>query len=163
MIANLNSLQVGLIFNAWHVTPGDNETSEQSLTTSDFNIRSAQDPIGYTKATPDPKHHGQVMRSSMRTEWIESQNLEMQGLWSRGVFQQVLRTSFCPQDWVLSTRFHYKIKRKWGEFDKCKVRLVVQAQHMKRKNADVVGDYDDLSAPYPLLAVFRPSSAWLHS
>jgi len=121
MIANFNSLQAGLIFDASHVTPGDNETSEQSPTTSDFIIRSAQDPIVYTKATPDPKHHGQAMRSSMRTEWIKSQNLEMQGLWRRGVFQKVLRTSLCPQDKVFSTRFHYKIKRKGGEFDKCKV------------------------------------------
>jgi len=49
-------------------------------------IRSAQDPmIDYTKALPDLKHHGQAMRSSMRTEWIKSQNLEIQGLWSRDV------------------------------------------------------------------------------
>ena len=31
------------------------------------------------------------MRIPMRTEWIKSEGLEMQGLWSRGVFQQVLR------------------------------------------------------------------------
>jgi len=29
------------------------------------------------------------MRSPMRTEWIQSKDLEMQGLWSRGVFQKV--------------------------------------------------------------------------
>jgi len=165
MIADFNSLQAGLIFNASHVTPGDNETSEQSPTTSDFNIRSAQDPIGYTKVTPDPKHHGQAMRSSMRTEWIKSQNLEMQGLWSCGVFQKVLQTSLCPQDKVFSTRFHYKIKRKGDEFDKCKVRLMVQGQHMKRKpeNADGVGDYDDAFSPVPAASSFQTSSAWLHS
>jgi len=106
MIADFNSLQAGLIFDASLVTPGDNRTSEQSPTTSDFNIRSAQDPIGNTKATPDPKHHGQAMCSSMRTEWIKSQ-IEMQGLGSRGVFQKGLRTSLCPQDKVFSTRFHY--------------------------------------------------------
>jgi len=90
MIADLYSLEAGLIFDVSHVTPGDNETSEQSPTTPDLNIRSAQDPIGftkanwlyqdaigYTKATPDPKHHSQAIRSSMRTEWIKSQNLEM--------------------------------------------------------------------------------------
>ena len=64
------------------------------------------------------------MRSPMRTEWIKSQGLEMQGLWSRGVFQKVLRTSLTPQDKVFSTRFHYKIKQKGGEFDRCKVRLL---------------------------------------
>ena len=77
--------------------------------------------IKHGKATSDPKHHGQAMRSSMRTEWIKSQNLEIQGLWSRVVFQKVLRTSLCPQDNVFSTRFHYKIKRKGGEFDICQV------------------------------------------
>jgi len=77
--------------------------------------------IKYGKATPDPKHHGQVMRSFMCTEWIKSQNLEMQGIWSLGVFQKNLRTSLCPQDKVFSTRFHYKIKRKGGEFDICQV------------------------------------------
>jgi len=45
-IADFYSLQAGLIFDALHITPGDNETSEQSPTTSDLNIRSAQDPIG---------------------------------------------------------------------------------------------------------------------
>jgi len=154
MIADFDSLQAGLIFDAAHVTPGDNETSEQSPTTSDFNIRLAQDPTGYTKATPDPKHHGQAMCSSMRTVWIKSQNLEMQGLWNRGVFQKALRTSLCPQDKVSSTRFHYKIKRKGGKFDKCKVRLVVQGQRMKRKNADGVGDYDDAVSPVPASSGF---------
>ena len=68
----------------------------------------------------------------------------MQGLWSRAIFQkpEVLRTvtSLCPQNEAFSTRFHYKIKKKEGKFDKCKVRLVVQGQHMKWKNADGVGD-----------------------
>jgi len=37
---------------------------------------------------------------------------------SRSVFQTVLHTSLSPQDKVFSTRFHYKIKKKRGEFDK---------------------------------------------
>jgi len=100
MIANFNSLQAGLIFDVSHVTLGDNETSEQSPTTSDFNIRSAQDPIGYTKATPVSKHHGQAMRSSMRTEWIKSQNLEMQDF---GVVVYFKR--FCAPPSVLKIKF----------------------------------------------------------
>ena len=95
------------------------------------------------------------MRSPMRTEWIKRQGLEMQGLWSREVFQKVLRTSFTPQDRVFITRFNYTIKRKGGEFDKCKVRLVVQGQHMKRKGADGVGDYDDAFSPVPAASGFR--------
>ena len=70
-------------------------------------------------------------------------------------FQKVLRTSLTPQDKVFSTRFHYKIKRKGGEYDKCKVRLVVQGQHMKRKGADGVGDYDDAFSPVPAASGFR--------
>jgi len=112
------------------------------------------------------KHHGQAMRSPMRTEWIKRQGLEMQGLWSREVFQKVLRTSFTPQDRVFITRFNYTIKRKGGEFDKCKVRLVVQGQHMKRKGADGVGDYDDafmclLLAVSALFSVLPPNSTCL--
>jgi len=91
----------------------------------------------------------------MRTEWIKSQIHEMRGLWSRGLFRKVLCTSFCPQDKVLSTRFHYQIKRKRDEFDKCKVPLVVQGQHMKWKNANGVGDYDDAFSPLPAASSFR--------
>jgi len=57
------------------------------------NFRSERDPLDYAKAAPDPKHHGQAMRSPMRAEWIKSQGFEMQGLWKPGVFHKVLRTS----------------------------------------------------------------------
>jgi len=95
------------------------------------------------------------MRSLMRIEWIKGQFLEMQELWSRGVFQKVSWTSFTPQDRLLSTRFHYKIKRKKDEFDKCKVRLVVHDQYMKRKGADGFGDYDDAFSLVPAASGFR--------
>ena len=91
----------------------------------------------------------------MRTEWIKSQGHEMQGLWSRGVFQKVLRTPLTPQDKVFITRFHYTIKRKGVKFDKCTVRLVVQGQHLKRKGADGVGDYHDAFSPVPAASGFR--------
>ena len=87
------------------------------------------------------------MRSAMKAEWIKSQTSEMDGLWRRGVFRKVLRSSLTPQDRVFTSRFHYKIKRKGGELDKCKVRLVVQGQHMRRKGEDGVGDYDDAEHP----------------
>ena len=48
-----------------------------------------------------------------------------------------------PARSCLHKPFPYKIKRKGGEFDKCKVRLVVQGQHMRRKDDDSVGDYAD--------------------
>jgi len=95
------------------------------------------------------------MRSAMKAEWIKSQTSEMDSLWRRGVFQKVLRSSFTPQDRVFSSRFHYKIKRKGGEFDKCEVRLVVQGQHMRRKGEDGVGDYEDAFSPVPAASGFR--------
>jgi len=76
-------------------------------------------------------------------------------------FRKVLRNSLCPPDEVFTTRFHYNIKGKGGKFDKCKIRLVVQGQHMKRKNTNGVGDHDDACSPVPaarLQAVFGPSS-----
>jgi len=79
----------------------------------------------------------------------------MDGLWRRGVFQKVLRSSLTPQDRVFTSRFHYKIKRKGGEFDKCKVRLVVQRQQMCRKGEDGVGDYNDTFSPVPVASGFR--------
>ena len=47
------------------------------------------------------------------------------------------------------------MKRNGGEFDKCKVRLVVQGQLMKRKGADEVGDVDDAFSPVPATSSFR--------
>jgi len=86
----------------------------------------------------------------MKAECIKSQTSEMDSLWRRGVFQKVLRSSLTPQDRVFRSRFHYKIKRKGVQFDNCKVRLVVQGQHMRRKGEDSVGDYDDAFSPVPV-------------
>jgi len=97
--------------------------------------------------TTDPKLYGQVMCSSMRTKGIKSQNLEIQGKWSRGVFPKVLGTSLDPQGKVFSTHFRYKIKRKGGEFDKFGVRLVKQCKHMKRQIADGAGDHETVFSP----------------
>ena len=79
----------------------------------------------------------------------------MDGLWCHGVFEKALRSSFTPQDHVSTSCFHYKIKRKGGEFDKCKVRLVAQGQHMRWKGEDGVGDYDDAFSPVPAASGFR--------
>ena len=70
---------------------------------------------------------------------------------SRGV----LRTFPEPEDKVFSTLFQYKIMRKGGAFDKCKVHLVVQGQRTKRKGADGVGDYDDAFSLVPAASGFR--------
>jgi len=46
------------------------------------------------------------------------------------------------------------MKRKRGEFDKCKVQLVVQSQDMNHKGADGVDDYDDTFSPVPAASGF---------
>jgi len=97
-----------------------------------------------SKGAPDPKHHGQALRSAMKDEWIQS---EINGLWRRGIFQKVLRSSLTLQDRVVTSRFYYKIKRKEGGFDRCTVRLVGQGQHMRRKGEDDVGDSNDAFSP----------------
>ena len=56
---------------------------------------------------------------------------------------------------IFSTRFHYKIKRKDGQFEKCKVRLVIQGQHMRRKDDTGVGDFEDTFSPVPHASGFR--------
>ena len=94
------------------------------------------------------------MRSGMKAEWIKSQTSEMDSPWRRGIFQKVLSSSLNPQDRVFTSCFPYKIMRKGGEFDECKVRLVVQGQHMRRKGEDGVSDYDDAFSPVPAASRF---------
>ena len=144
MIAAFDSMLDGTIFDASQASCDDFETSEQNPLSDECHLRSSRDPVGYSKGAPDPKHHGQAMRRAMKAEWIKSQASEMYGLWRCGVFQKVLRSSLTPQGRVFTSRFHYKIKRKWGEFDKCKVRLVVQGQHMRRKGEDSVSRWKRL-------------------
>jgi len=152
MLADFDSIKGGSVWH--HPSRLSWQWNIRAKSFQGHNLRSVRDPIGYTRAIPDPKHHGQAMCSLMRIEWIKSQGLEMQGMWSWGVFQKVWRTSLIPQDRVFSTCFHYKIKRKGGESDQCKVRLVVQGQHTKHKGADGFGDYDDALSPVPAASGF---------
>ena len=88
MLADLDSMKGGTVFDATQVDSFDNETSERNPFGKGHNLQSVRDPIGYTRATPDPKHHGQAMCSPMRTEWIKSQGLEMQGLGVEASFRK---------------------------------------------------------------------------
>ena len=114
MIAAFDSMLGNTIFDASQASCDDFETSEQNPFGDEYYLRSSCDPVGYSKGAPDPKHHGQAMRSAMKAEWIKSQTSEMDGLWRRGVFRKVLRSSLTPQDRVFTSRFNYKIKRKGG-------------------------------------------------
>ena len=66
MLANINSIREGLVFD---VTQDSlhNETSERNLFGKGHDHRSILEPIGYSRATPDPKHHGQSTRSPIYT------------------------------------------------------------------------------------------------
>ena len=118
---------------------------------------STDGPEGYSRSSQDPKHRGQTLphNNPLHKEWRKSEQLEMDGLWKGSVLKRVKRSSLLPEDKVFSTRFHYKIKRKNGNFDKCKVRLVVQGQHMRKRNSDGVGDFDDAFSPVPHASGFR--------
>ena len=114
MMSDFSCIHGGTFFDTTHVsTPHD--TSERFSLAEDFDVWSSHDPIGYSRSDPDPKHHGQAMRSPMHFEWVKSKAKEMQGLWSRGFFQKVLRASFNPQDRAFTSRFHYTTQRKGGE------------------------------------------------
>ena len=135
------------------------ETSEQSpLSLHSLAADEADDPHappGYTRGMQDPKHRGHMLRSPMKAAWIVAENSEMEGLARRKVWVRVHRSKLTAQDKVFSTRFHYKIKRKNGTFDKCKVRLVVQGQHMHKKDEQGVGDFEDAFSPVPHASGFR--------
>jgi hypothetical protein len=103
----------------------------------------------------DPKHRGQMLRSPIKTAWITAEKLEMEGLTRGKCWVRVHRSTLTAQDKSFSTRFHYKIKRKHGKFEKCKVRLVVQGQHMHRKDEHGRGDFEDAFSPVPHASSFR--------
>ena len=116
MIAAFGSMLGGTIFDASQASSDDFETSGQNPFGDECHLRSSRNPVGYSKGAPDPKHHGQAMRSAMKAEWIKSQTSKMDRLWRRGVFQKVLRSSLTPQDRVFTSRFHYKINvMKWRQ------------------------------------------------
>ena len=97
-------------------------------------------PNGYSRNTQGPSH-------ALKPEWINAENLEMEVLVRRKVCEHVLRSSLQSYDEVFGTRFHYKIKSKRGKFDKLKVRLVMQGQHMRLKDDTSLGDYKDAFSP----------------
>jgi len=61
------------------------------------------------------------------------QHMEMKGLVKSKAWESVLRSFLQSYDKVFSTRFHFKVKRKRGQFDILKVCLVIQGQRMSLK------------------------------
>ena len=86
-----------------------------------------------------------MLRTELAPEWIESEHVEMDGLWGRGALEKVLRSSLDASAGIFGSRFHYKIKRQHDmSLDKLKVRLVLQGQHMKQGV-----DYEHSYLPVP--------------
>ena len=162
ILSLFNQYRAGTPFQAQDVDDHDSQScSEQNpallQVLADENEDSSDGPEGYTRSAQDPKHRGQTLahNNPLHKEWRKSEQIEMDGLWKGSVLKPVKRSSLKPEDKVFSTRFHYKIKRKNGKFDKCKVRLVVQGQHMRKRDANGVGDFDDAFSPVPHASGFR--------
>jgi hypothetical protein len=91
---------------------------------------------------PDPKYNGAARRNErLPPIWKEEQGNEMTGLFGRGCLKKVKRSDLPMGTRVISSRFHYKIKRhSAGEHKlkvkRLKVRLVVQGQHMWKDKGD---------------------------
>jgi len=117
MIVAFNSMLGGTIFDASQVSSDDLETSGQNpfKFSDECHLRSCQDPVGYYKGAHGPIHHGQVMRSAMKAEWIKSQTSEIDGLRRRGVFQKVLRSSVTQTRRCFHKSFQSQDKAKRGE------------------------------------------------
>ena len=158
MLAALQAYNGGTRFSAEEVSATGAETSESNpilLQESSDEHYSPQAPEGYTRGMQDPKHRGSMLRSPLKPSWLVAEKAEMDGLYRRKCWVKVLRSSLTPQDKIFSTRFHYKIKRKDGQFEKCKVRLVIQGQHMRRKDETGFGDFEDAFSPVPHASGFR--------
>ncbi len=105
--------------------------------------------LGYSRFSQDPSNRGEAMRHALKPKWIKVENLEKDGLVRHKVWECVLRSSLQYYDTVFATGFHYKIKSKHDKFDKLKVRLVIQGQHMCLKDDTGKGDYMDAFSPIP--------------
>ncbi len=156
--AALQAYNGGTRFSAEEVSATGSETSESNpilLQESSDEHHSPQAPEGYTRGMQDPKHRGSMLHSPLKPSWLVAEKAEMDGLYRRKCWVKVLRSSLTPQDKIFSTRFDYKIKRKDGQFEKCKVRLVIQGQHMRRKAETGFGDFEDAFSPVPHASGFR--------
>jgi hypothetical protein len=86
---------------------------------------------------PDPKHNSATMRNERLPPIWKEQGNEMTGLFGRSCLKKVKQIELPMSTRVISSCFHYKIKRhSAGEHKlkvkRLKVRLVVQGQHMSK-------------------------------
>ena len=129
--------------------------SELQADTIDDGASKALHDLSWIDLTePDTKHNSVAMRNEGQTPiWKEEQGNEMTVLFGRGCLKKVKRSELPMGTRVISSRFHYKIKRhSAGEHKlkvkRLKVRLVVQGQHMSKDK----GDFTDMFSPVPHLS-----------
>jgi len=79
MIATFSSVLRGTILYTSQVFSDDLETSKQNPFGDECHLLSSQDIVKYSKGAPNPKHHSQAMRSTMKAEWIKSQTSKIYG------------------------------------------------------------------------------------
>ena len=129
----------------------------QADTIDDGASKAFHDLSGIDLTEPDQKHNGEAMRKErLAPIWKEEQGNEMTGLFGRGCLKKVKRSELPMGKRVISSRFHYEIKRhSAGEHKlkvkRLKVRLVVQGQHMSKDK----GDFTDTFTPVPHLSGVR--------
>jgi hypothetical protein len=140
--------------------------SELQEDTTDEGASKAVHDLSWINLTePDPKHNGAAMRNDRLAPILkEEQDNEMTGLFGRSCLKKVKRSELPMGTRVISSRFHYKIKRhSAGEHKlkvkRLKVRLVVQGQHMSKDK----GDFTDAFSPHSLYACKRPIVGATHT
>ena len=86
---------------------------------------------------PDPKHDGAAMRNErLAPIWREEQGNEMSGLFARGCLEKVKRSDLPMGTRIISSRFHYKIKRhSAGEHLEALLKHGAQVRKEKQENA----------------------------
>ena len=91
---------------------------------------------------PDPKSRPQAMLNERLCPiWKSEEEIEIKGLCERGCFKKVKQSDLSADAHIISSRFHYTIKRTHAGEEKLKVnclevRLDVQGQHMSQQKGD---------------------------
>jgi len=109
MVIFFDSMLGGTIFDASQTKSDDLKISEQNPLGDECHLQSSRDPVGYSKGAPDPKHHGQVMRSAMKAEWIKSQTSEMDLLADSAPFSVWQHNKTCSRTTSIFSRPLFRV------------------------------------------------------
>ena len=102
----------------------------------------------------DPKHYKAAYRNArLFSIWTREEHIEMDGPFARGCLIKRNRRDLPTDARIIGSRYVYKFKRHHSgrhrnKVKRCKVRLVVQGQHMSKEK----GDFANAFAPVPHLS-----------